>query len=153
MVVRKEKKYKKEVKKMCEYLSFGVLKKGRLRILVGESTVSHSNMADVNKVKENSYYEAEWTKDDKGESLVVWTEDHDESEKYIKRILDEYTDRKKLEVEVWRKVAVTGGSLDLRDTNITSLPEGLKVGGYLDLQGIKIKSLPEGLKVGGKIYR
>ena len=42
-----------------------------------------------------------------------------------------------------------GGSLDLRGTGITSLPEGLTVGGYLDLEGTGITSLPDGLTVGG----
>ncbi|PWD59562.1 hypothetical protein DF209_10110, partial [Pectobacterium polaris] len=38
-----------------------------------------------------------------------------------------------------------GGSLDLRGTGITSLPENLSVGGSLDLQGTGITSLPENL--------
>ena len=41
-----------------------------------------------------------------------------------------------------------GGSLDLRGTGITSLPEGLTVGGSLYLRGTGITSLPEGLTVG-----
>ena len=46
-----------------------------------------------------------------------------------------------------------GGSLDLEGcTGITSLPEGLTVGGYLDLRGTGITSLPEGLTVGGNLY-
>ena len=44
-----------------------------------------------------------------------------------------------------------GGSLDLRGTGITSLPEGLAVGGSLDLRGTGITSLPEGLAVGGSL--
>ena len=44
----------------------------------------------------------------------------------------------------------SGGSLDLRDTQITALPEGLTVGGYLDLENCtQITALPEGLTVGG----
>ena len=44
----------------------------------------------------------------------------------------------------------SGGSLYLRDTQITALPEGLTVGGYLDLENCtKITALPEGLTVGG----
>ena len=42
-----------------------------------------------------------------------------------------------------------GGSLDLRGTAITELPDNLKVGGYLDLQGTAITELPDNLKVGG----
>jgi hypothetical protein len=38
--------------------------------------------------------------------------------------------------------------LNLRDSKIESLPEGLKVGRVLDLTDSDIKSLPEGLKVG-----
>ncbi len=41
------------------------------------------------------------------------------------------------------------GNLDLSETKITSLPEGLEVGGWLDLSETKITSLPEGLEVGG----
>ena len=44
------------------------------------------------------------------------------------------------------------GNLDLRGTQITSLPEGLKVGGHLYLRDTQITSLPEGLKVGGNLY-
>ena len=40
-----------------------------------------------------------------------------------------------------------GGDLDLGWTNITSLPKGLEVGGILDLYWTNITSLPKGLKV------
>ena len=42
-----------------------------------------------------------------------------------------------------------GGSLDLRGTKITELPENLTVGGYLDLEGTEITELPQNLTVGG----
>ena len=45
-----------------------------------------------------------------------------------------------------------GGYLDLRDTSITALPEGLIVGGYLDLRRTPITALPEGLTVGDNLY-
>jgi hypothetical protein len=45
-----------------------------------------------------------------------------------------------------------GGSLDLRGTAITSLPDNLTVGGFLDLEGTAITSLPDNLTVGGSIY-
>ena len=41
------------------------------------------------------------------------------------------------------------GDLDLSETPITTLPEGLTVAGDLDLSGTQITSLPEGLTVGG----
>jgi hypothetical protein len=45
------------------------------------------------------------------------------------------------------------GNLVLDYTEITSLPEGLKVGGNLDLHRCReLTSLPEGLKVGGGLY-
>ena len=47
------------------------------------------------------------------------------------------------------KMRRSGGWLDLRNTPIQSLPEGLTVGGWLDLSGTQIQSLPEGLTVGG----
>ena len=44
------------------------------------------------------------------------------------------------------------GDLNLSDSKIKSLPEGLKVGGDLYLDGSYVKSLPKGLKVGGQLY-
>ncbi|WP_256185867.1 hypothetical protein, partial [Desulfovibrio desulfuricans] len=41
------------------------------------------------------------------------------------------------------------GSLDLRGTQITALPDNLTVGGYLDLRGTQITALPDNLTVGG----
>ena len=45
-----------------------------------------------------------------------------------------------------------GGSLYLRGTKITSLPDNLTVGGWLDLSGTQITSLPDNLTVGGSLY-
>ena len=45
-----------------------------------------------------------------------------------------------------------GGSLDLYNTAITSLPDNLVVGGSLYLQGTAITSLPDNLVVGGSLY-
>ena len=42
-----------------------------------------------------------------------------------------------------------GDSLDLRGTGITALPDNLTVGGYLDLSGTGITALPDNLTVGG----
>ena len=44
-----------------------------------------------------------------------------------------------------------GGSLYLSDTQITSLPDNLTVGGWLDLRGTQITSLPDNLTVGGSL--
>ena len=44
-----------------------------------------------------------------------------------------------------------GGSLYLRGTQITSLPDNLTVGGWLDLRGTQIASLPDNLTVGGSL--
>ncbi|MFP1868637.1 hypothetical protein [Lonsdalea quercina] len=45
-----------------------------------------------------------------------------------------------------------GGSLDLRGSGITSLPDNLSVGGSLDLEGSGITILPDNLSVGGNLY-
>ncbi len=45
-----------------------------------------------------------------------------------------------------------GGSLNLYNTSIESLPDGLTVGGSLNLGNTSIKSLPDGLTVGGDLY-
>ena len=45
------------------------------------------------------------------------------------------------------------GDLNLINSKITSLPEGLKVGGFLGLTACKgITSLPKGLQVGGGLF-
>ena len=41
--------------------------------------------------------------------------------------------------------------LDLSNTPITSLPQGLEVGGYLNLEYSSITSLPQNLKVWGNL--
>ena len=46
----------------------------------------------------------------------------------------------------------SGGNLNLRCTDITSLPENLIVNGYLDLSYTGIKKLPENLTVNGSLY-
>ena len=43
------------------------------------------------------------------------------------------------------------GSLDLRWTKITALPDNLTVGGWLDLSGTGITELPDNLTVGGSL--
>ena len=45
-----------------------------------------------------------------------------------------------------------GGSLYLRNTQITALPDNLTVGGYLDLENTQITALPDNLTVGGSLY-
>ena len=54
--------------------------------------------------------------------------------------------------EAKRLMKENNGSLDLSDTQITSLPDGLTVGGWLDLSDTPITSLPDGLTVGGSLY-
>ena len=45
-----------------------------------------------------------------------------------------------------------GGSLYLEGTAITELPDNLSVGGSLDLRGTAITELPDNLSVGGSLY-
>jgi hypothetical protein len=52
---------------------------------------------------------------------------------------------------VGSKISVDG-SLDLRGTSITALPDNLSVDGYLDLSGTSITALPDNLSVGGSLY-
>ena len=44
------------------------------------------------------------------------------------------------------------GNLELSNTQITSLPDNLKVGGDLNLSNAPITSLPDNLEVGGGLY-
>jgi hypothetical protein len=44
------------------------------------------------------------------------------------------------------------GDLDLSNSPVTSLPQGLKVGRHLYLDGTKITSLPRGLEVRGNLH-
>lgn len=62
---------------------------------------------------------------------------------------------KTLTLEVAKKMMEENhGNLDLHDSDITSLPDGLTVGGSLYLNGCAgLTSLPNGLTVGGRLYR
>jgi hypothetical protein len=58
-----------------------------------------------------------------------------------------------LEIKSLPKDLNVDGGLDLGYcTDLTSLPNNLKVGGYLSLYNTKITSLPEGLQVGWDLY-
>ncbi len=46
-----------------------------------------------------------------------------------------------------------GRDLDLRGSDVTRLPDDLSVGGSLYLQRTNITTLPDGLSVGGEIYK
>ena len=59
--------------------------------------------------------------------------------------LEKYTINADLSIKV-------KGSLDLRRTQIISLPDNLNVEGYLDLAGTKITSLPDNLNVEGSLW-
>ena len=67
----------------------------------------------------------------------------------IERFLKKYNKKNKI---IIKGGAITvEGSLNLSNTNITKLPEGLTVGGSLDLSNTNITKLPEGLTVGGSL--
>lgn len=56
------------------------------------------------------------------------------------RKLTDYLDGENIKYNVAEGGAITvGGSLDLRGTGITTLPDNLTVGGYLYLRGTDIK--------------
>ena len=65
----------------------------------------------------------------------------------IERFLKKYNKKNKIIIK--GGVLTVGGWLDLSNTNITELPEGLTVEGWLDLSSTNITELPEGLTVGG----
>ena len=63
--------------------------------------------------------------------------------------IKEFEEKTEVKFEMVDNKPHYSGYLDLRDTDITSLPDNLTVGGYLDLRGTGITSLPDNLTVGG----
>ena len=61
----------------------------------------------------------------------------------------DYLEQTNIKYEVTGDNLTVGGSLDLRGTNISSLPDNLTVGGDLYLRGTNISSLTDNLTVGG----
>ena len=57
----------------------------------------------------------------------------------------------KLTLEMAQKMMDDDGSLYLRGSSITSLPDNLTVGGSLYLSGSSITSLPDNLTVDGSL--
>ena len=55
--------------------------------------------------------------------------------------------------EAQKRMEENNGNLNLSNTPITALPEGLTVSGDLDLSGTPITTLPESSTVGWKIIR
>jgi hypothetical protein len=71
-----------------------------------------------------------------------------EEEKYESEPLRAIEKLKKLPIDQ----RIVKGDLNLSNTPITSLPDGLRVGGGLKLSNTPITSLPDGLRVGGDLY-
>ena len=62
-------------------------------------------------------------------------------------------ERVKDKIQIINSQLVVEGNLDLNNTNISSLPQGLHVGGGLDLYNCtSLIKLPQGLHVGGDLY-
>ena len=61
----------------------------------------------------------------------------------------DYLEQTNIKYEVNGDNLTVGGYLDLRGTNISSLPDNLTVGDSLDLSDTNISSLPDNLTVGG----
>ena len=70
----------------------------------------------------------------------------------LQRQLDLFKSQTKIELQVKDGKPYYGGSLNLQETAITSLPDNLVVSGSLNLQGTAITSLPDNLVVGGSLY-
>ena len=85
---------------MCEYVSFCVprIKEEEsycLQIFTG-NLCSHAGIEAGWNLKAGKYREAEWTKNDSGESLVVRVETNEKDSSYKAAILAEFPTRKKL---------------------------------------------------------
>jgi hypothetical protein len=79
----------------------------------------------------------------------------------IKKIFDFLEDNESKRSVLWKLVndeplkdeeLKVDGYLNLSETDIESLPKGLRVGDDLYIQYTKITSLPEGLQVGGDLH-
>ena len=66
--------------------------------------------------------------------------------------LKEYLIKAGINFEEKDGAITVGGSLDLSNTGITSLPDNLTVGRWLDLSNTGITSLPDNLTVGEWLY-
>ena len=63
----------------------------------------------------------------------------------------DYIIKNNIDHEIKNGCIFVGSSLDLENTNVSELPEGLSVGGSLDLGNTNVSELPEGLSVGGSL--
>ena len=128
---------------MCHFMSFAISVDGKS--LYHSNLQSHAEIEEQNKLKPNSYREAEWT-DETPQSLVVRRTGDDPDENFFKAfILSQFPTRMDLLNHFLMNKKFVG-NLDLRGSQITKLPEGLKVGGSLDLHGTQITTVPTVLK-------
>jgi hypothetical protein len=93
--------------------------------------------------------EQEKEKEEEKEEEKVWYTNHEEFKFRLFKVFDGNSEKfAKYHNKYYDKIVVDG-SLDLRRTQITSLPDNLHVGGSLYLNGTLITSLPDNLHVGG----
>ena len=133
---------------MCEFISM-ILTNDENPKIYWDTPTSHAETAEIRGLKPGSYVEAEWTGDG-DENLTIRCDDGREAI-YRACILADFKTYAQLVKAVLSEPI--RGCLDLRDTGITALPEGLTVGGSLHLSGAGIKIVPRSAKIKGTIYR
>ena len=132
---------------MCNFLSFNIVLGEPWKIAAAPSLRHHE---EIPSMTPGEYREAEWT-DESPDSLIVRTEPGEEitEAQYRAWVLSQWHTRSDMLKYLLTRLDFSQNSLDLSDTQITSLPDNLTVGGSLYLRNTQIASLPDNLTVGG----
>ena len=158
---------------MCDFLSFFIVgTKNGLAVIPTDNLCEHSERSYLNSLTGiGSVCEAEWTSPDTKDLSVRLPNDQKDNKQrdwflanypsraaLIKSFCGMFENKINGDITIkaeekdldWLSGLSVGGSLYLRNTQITKLPDGLSVGGYLDLRNTQITKADLPKKFQGK---
>ena len=114
---------------------------------------SHDKTIAALGIKEETYREFEWTRDDNGESLDVRCLPQEDRNNFKAAILAQFPTRRDCLIECLRQMAESGRNLDydLRGCDLKGLTLPTSIGGYLYLRGCDLKGLTLPTSIGGSL--
>jgi hypothetical protein len=135
---------------MCQFLS-GLVTISRHPKVLCLDLKSHDKSIAALGIKEETYREFEWTREDDGDSLDVRCLPDEDQNDFKAAILAKFPTRRDCLIECIRQMAASERNLDydLRGCDLTGITLPTTVGGYLDLRGCDLTGITLPTTVGG----
>jgi hypothetical protein len=135
---------------MCQFLSALVTIAKHPKVLCLDLKSHDATIATLG-IKEETYREFEWTRDDDGDSLDIRCLPQEDRNNFKAAILAQFPTRRDCLIECIRQIAASGRNLnyDLSDCDLKGITLPTSIGGSLDLRGCDLKGITLPTSIGG----